>query len=150
MAYRDVVGAGGLNGFTLVQEKAMLDDLKAGDFATVDLRLYTAPPVLNRTLALSDLTEATFHGYSPAASLVWLTDKVDATGRPLFQCASKQFQSTDDAVPESVTLWAITDHATPPTTLLYAEVLDTPFDFAQDGDTLTIIPVIALGPVIQS
>lgn len=97
-------------------------------------------PSINSVLAT--FTEADFTGYAKSADLVWGTVGVDPNGGGQVFAGSVVFTQTGTATVNTVYGYYITDDASTPTILYWAELFPAPVNFSAIGDQVVIVPVL--------
>jgi hypothetical protein len=114
-----------------------------GPFATLTLRLFVNQLNFSNTTALTDLTEATFTGYTAAAAQVFGTPYIAPDGNPHLTAPSTQFTAGALTTPETVYGYYLTNAAG--TSLVAGGTLAIPVPITKQYDGLTIEPDYAFG-----
>lgn len=106
-------------------------------FVGAVLHLSTTNFTPGKNTILADFTEATFTGYAASSAIVWGASHLDVNDNAVSVGSAKTFLQTGDTVTNIVFTWFVT---TALGAYLMGGAFDTPLNFAEAGDGVTVIP----------
>lgn len=129
----------------LTTQLAILSSLFAtgGPFNALTLRLYATNVIFGKGTALTDLTEATFTGYTAQAAVAWNAPYIDPLNVVRMDAPSVDWQMTGATPTNTIYGWYYTNSGG--TSLYMGGTFNPPYVLQTTGQGFVQVPTFAYG-----